>query len=89
MVLPLRHHTSKLYLGASRGLYSRAYELACTSGICQQRGSALRRGRRSIQTSTTEAEFTSIVDNAPDLVRSGRRHGPGIIVLGNSTASWL
>ncbi|KAL9047135.1 MAG: hypothetical protein Q9206_006889, partial [Seirophora lacunosa] len=70
MVLPLRHLTSKLYLGASRGLYSRAYVLACTSGICRQRGSALRRGRRSIQTSTTEAEFTSIVDNAPDLVRT-------------------
>ncbi|KAL8979009.1 MAG: hypothetical protein Q9177_006249, partial [Variospora cf. flavescens] len=37
--------------------------------------------RHSIQTSTTGAGFTSIVDSAPELVRSGRRHGPGIIVL--------
>ncbi|KAL9012988.1 MAG: hypothetical protein Q9173_002284, partial [Seirophora scorigena] len=80
MVLPLRHLTSKLDLGASRGLYSR-YVLGCTSGICQLHGSALSCGRRSIQTSTAEAGFTSIVDNAPDLVRSGGKHGPGIIVL--------
>ncbi|KAL8798167.1 MAG: hypothetical protein Q9182_006898 [Xanthomendoza sp. 2 TL-2023] len=27
------------------------------------------------------ADFTSIVDNPPDLVRSGKRHGPGLIIL--------
>jgi hypothetical protein len=27
--------------------------------------------------------FTSVVDNPPDLVRTGRRHGPGLIILGN------
>lgn len=27
--------------------------------------------------------FTSIVDNPPELVRTGRRHGPGLIILGN------
>jgi hypothetical protein len=26
--------------------------------------------------------FTSIVDNPPELVRSGRKHGPGLIILG-------
>lgn len=29
-----------------------------------------------------EADFISIVDNPPQLVRSGRRHGPGLILLG-------
>ena len=26
--------------------------------------------------------FTSIVDNPPQLVKSGKKHGPGLIVLG-------
>ncbi|KAL8895245.1 MAG: hypothetical protein Q9207_008245 [Kuettlingeria erythrocarpa] len=39
------------------------------------------RCRRSLQSSATDPNFNSIVDNAPDLVRAGKRHGPGIIVL--------
>ncbi len=27
--------------------------------------------------------FESIVDKAPTLIRSGKRHGPGLIILGN------
>ena len=27
-------------------------------------------------------DFMSVVDHPPSLVRSGRRHGPGLIVLG-------
>jgi surfeit locus 1 family protein len=26
--------------------------------------------------------FTSILDNPPELVRTGRKHGPGLIILG-------
>ncbi|KAK3363591.1 SURF1 family-domain-containing protein [Lasiosphaeria hispida] len=44
--------------------------------------------RRPISTSprrpkqaADEPGFTSIVDNPPELVRTGRRHGPGLIVL--------
>lgn len=29
-----------------------------------------------------DPNFTSIVDNPPELVRTGRRHGPGLIILG-------
>ena len=29
-----------------------------------------------------DPNFMSIVDNPPNLVRAGRRHGPGLIVLG-------
>ena len=27
-------------------------------------------------------DFVSVVDNPPTLVRAGRRHGPGLIILG-------
>lgn len=33
-------------------------------------------------------DFMSIVDNPPTLVRSGRRHGPGILILGQSNCSY-
>ncbi|KAL8954007.1 MAG: hypothetical protein Q9222_000168 [Ikaeria aurantiellina] len=36
---------------------------------------------RSAHSPAEETNFTSLVDNGPDIVRSGRRHGPGIIVL--------
>ena len=29
-----------------------------------------------------DPSFVSIVDNSPTLVRTGRRHGPGLIILG-------
>ncbi|KAK3394101.1 SURF1 family-domain-containing protein [Podospora didyma] len=39
--------------------------------------SAPRRGRQAAD----EPGFTSLVDNPPELVRSGRKHGPGLIIL--------
>jgi surfeit locus 1 family protein len=45
---------------------------------------------RCISTTATRSKqaaddpnFVSIVDNPPNLVRTGRRHGPGLIILGN------
>lgn len=32
-----------------------------------------------------DPSFTSILDNPPDLVRTGKRHGPGLIILGTSS----
>lgn len=29
-----------------------------------------------------DPSFTSAIDNPPNLVRAGKRHGPGLIVLG-------
>ncbi|KAI4238095.1 MAG: hypothetical protein LQ349_001333 [Xanthoria aureola] len=37
--------------------------------------------RRFAHSPADGADFTSIVDNSPDLVKSGKRHGPGIIIL--------
>ncbi|KAI9819197.1 MAG: surf-like protein [Pycnora praestabilis] len=37
--------------------------------------------RRLAHTPAEDPNFTSIVDNPPEIVRSGRRHGPGLIVL--------
>ncbi|MCJ1260010.1 surf-like protein [Lignoscripta atroalba] len=37
--------------------------------------------RRSAHTPADDPNFLSIVDNPPNLVKSGRRHGPGLIVL--------
>lgn len=31
-----------------------------------------------------DPNFTSIIDNPPNLIRTGRRHGPGLIILGKS-----
>ena len=31
-----------------------------------------------------DPNFTSILDNPPELIRTGRRHGPGLIILGAS-----
>jgi|SRR3569833_7082 len=33
--------------------------------------------------------FTSIVDNPAEIVRTGRRHGPGLIILGRSPPTTL
>jgi len=32
-----------------------------------------------------DPSFTSVLDNPPDLVRTGKRHGPGLIILGMSS----
>ncbi|KAK1768781.1 surf-like protein [Phialemonium atrogriseum] len=37
--------------------------------------------RRSVKQAADDPSFSSIVDNPPELVRSGRRHGPGLIIL--------
>ena len=38
--------------------------------------------RRSAHAPAEDPLFTSIVDNPPNLVSVGKRHGPGLIVLG-------
>ncbi|KAL2023514.1 hypothetical protein VTK56DRAFT_2122 [Thermocarpiscus australiensis] len=36
---------------------------------------------RRAKQAADDPDFTSIVDNPPELVRTGRRHGPGLIIL--------
>jgi surfeit locus 1 family protein len=38
--------------------------------------------RRKKQPSADDPEFVSILDGPPQLVRVGKRHGPGLIILG-------
>ena len=38
--------------------------------------------RKKQQPSADDPEFVSILDGPPQLVRVGRRHGPGLIILG-------
>jgi surfeit locus 1 family protein len=38
--------------------------------------------RRKKQPSADDPEFVSILDGPPQLVRVGKRHGPGLLVLG-------
>ncbi|KAL8784563.1 MAG: hypothetical protein Q9213_003911 [Squamulea squamosa] len=64
--------TTRTYTGTSRAL-RHATASPCTQGSLYI--------RRSVHNPAEEANFTSIVDNSPDLVKSGRRHGPGIIIL--------
>ena len=46
--------------------------------------------KRYIFNSANNPEFSSVVDNPPSLVRTGRRHGPGLIVLGSTlNLFWL
>lgn len=44
-----------------------------------------RSSRRSKQAPGDDPNFMSIVDNPPSLVRAGRKHGPGLIILGTGT----
>ncbi|KAH8882677.1 hypothetical protein GQ53DRAFT_753474 [Thozetella sp. PMI_491] len=37
--------------------------------------------QRTARQAADEPGFTSILDNPPELVRSGRKHGPGLIIL--------
>ncbi|KAI1811670.1 SURF1 family protein [Poronia punctata] len=39
------------------------------------------RARNQERQAADDPTFTSILDNPPELVRSGRRHGPGLIIL--------
>lgn len=47
----------------------------------QQRSKLPRQQRRHASNPADSPEFTSIVDNPPQLIRAGRRHGWGLIVL--------
>lgn len=40
--------------------------------------------RRQYKQPADNPDFHSILDNPPELVRSGRRHGPGLIILGTT-----
>ncbi|KZF20507.1 SURF1-domain-containing protein [Xylona heveae TC161] len=48
---------------------------------CPKCGQGLAVQTRSIHSPADDPSFTSIVDNPPNLVRSGRKHGPGLIIL--------
>jgi len=41
--------------------------------------------RRLAHVPAEDPNFTSIVDNPPNLVKTGDRHGPGLIILGEAT----
>ena len=41
--------------------------------------------KRPLYKSSDDTDFSSIADTPPDIVRSGKKHGPGIIILGSST----
>lgn len=45
---------------------------------CRQLTTSIPRGRQAAD----DPGFTSIVDNPPVLVRAGKKHGPGLIILG-------
>lgn len=49
-----------------------------------------RSARRPKAQAADDPNFISIVDNPPNLIRAGRRHGPGLIVLGeaDSVTTW-
>ena len=38
--------------------------------------------RRLAHNPADDASFRSVIDNPPNLVSAGRRHGPGLIILG-------
>jgi surfeit locus 1 family protein len=42
--------------------------------------------RRADKQAAEDPNFTSILDAPPQIVRAGRRHGPGIILLGTTLA---
>lgn len=44
-------------------------------------------GPRYARQAADDPTFTSIVDNPPQLVRVGRKHGPGLIILGGCAES--
>ncbi|KXX80900.1 Cytochrome oxidase assembly protein shy1 [Madurella mycetomatis] len=46
-----------------------------------QRGQPFSSTPRRPRQAADDPGFTSIVDNPPDLVRTGRKHGPGLIIL--------
>ena len=53
------------------------------SGLLNYRGfKKFSQNKRSLKQPADEDTFRSIVDNPPNLVRTGRRHGRGLIILG-------
>lgn len=51
---------------------------------CRSRSNPFRTPLRNAHTPANDPSFFSIVDNPPNLVKSGRKHGPGLIILGNN-----
>lgn len=45
--------------------------------------------RKKQQPSADDPEFVSILDGPPQLVRVGKRHGPGLIILGRANTCQL
>lgn len=43
--------------------------------------------RRLAHNPADNPDFLSVVDNPPNLVKSGGRHGPGLIILGRNAPS--
>jgi len=48
--------------------------------LCPKCGQSIQ--RRFAHIPAEDPNFFSIVDNPPNIVKSGRRHGPGLIILG-------
>ncbi|KAL2261599.1 hypothetical protein VTK26DRAFT_3808 [Humicola hyalothermophila] len=48
---------------------------------CSPRRPVSNTPRRPSRQAADDPNFTSIVDNPPELVRTGRKHGPGLIIL--------
>ena len=57
----------------------RVSRLAHTPIVCAR---CLKAQIRGVHTPAEEPGFTSVVDHPPNLVRTGRKHGPGLILLG-------
>ncbi len=61
--------------------HSTARQLVHDTTAARRRLSQTPRRRRAKQPAE-EADFTSVLDHPPQLVRTGRRHGPGLLILG-------
>jgi surfeit locus 1 family protein len=83
---PRAMNTSKTFLRQARGFKPRrGISRDCWTPIapkCPSCRHISQSTRRSKAEPADDPNFMSIVDNPPNLVRAGRRHGPGLIVLG-------
>ncbi len=65
---------------AARQLRQQLQHTAPIPKTCRRRFS--RTASRRAREPADDPNFSSIIDAAPQLVRSGRKHGPGLILLG-------
>ena len=75
--------TSFLKLSAFRSSRSgspRILRSFARGALCPKCGQSIQ--RRFAHIPAEDPNFFSIVDNPPNIVKSGRRHGPGLIILG-------